>query len=350
MSRGPSASDSERAAGGDVCLVTGATGFIGGHVAGRLLAEGYRVRCLVRSTSDTSALERLELELVSGDLTDASSVTRAASGCRFVLHCGALVSDWATVDEISQINVVGTRNALEASVAAAVERLVHLSTTDVYAYPGDAEIDETQPPAGFGNWYSETKRAAEVEVRRAEQAGALEVVILRPATVYGPGSTDVVGEIARAITRGHMLLVGGGQAVAGLTYVENVVDAAMLALRQEAAAGQAFNITDGVEVTWRRFLDDVASGLGAPEPRWSLPYGVAYWLAFSLEQGYRMLRRSTRLTTPPLLSRQAVQILGRDQLFSNRKAREVLGWEPRVSYAEGLDATIRWLREELLRV
>lgn len=317
-------------------------------MARRLAAEGYRVRCLVRATSDTSALERLGLELIRGDLTDARSLTDAAQGCRFVLHCGALVSDWATVEEIRQINVTGTRNALRASIQAAAERFVHFSTTDVYGYPGGTGIEETYVPKRFSNWYAETKREAEAEVREAERNHALASVILRPATVYGPDSADVVGEMARAIRAGRMLLVGGGHAIAGLSYVENVVDATVLALRHAAAPGQAFNVTDGLDVTWRRFLGDLADGLGCPPPRWTLPYGAAYGIGVALEQGYRLLRRSTGLTASPLLSRQAVHVLGRDQDFSNRKTRELLGWEPRVGYAAGLAATLAWLRDEYL--
>jgi nucleoside-diphosphate-sugar epimerase len=317
-------------------------------VVRRLLREGYRVRCLVRASSDTSALEELNVELVSGDLTSADALRGAAEGCRFVLHCGALVSDWATIAEIRQINVVGTRNVLRASLAASVERFVLFSTTDVYGYPGGGAIDENQTPGGFSNWYSATKLAAEAEVRRVEKTDALETVILRPATVYGPQSEDVVGEMARAICAERMLLIDGGRAVAGLSYVENVVDAALLALRSDAAPGQAFNVTDGLNVTWRQFLAEVAEGLGCPQPRWSLPYGLAYALAFSLEHAYRFLRRTTGLRTPPLLSRQAVHVLGRNQDFSNRKAREVLGWEPGLSYAAGLDATLAWLKEAYL--
>ncbi|MBV9942330.1 MAG: NAD-dependent epimerase/dehydratase family protein [Solirubrobacterales bacterium] len=328
--------------------MTGATGFIGGHLARRLLREGYRVRCLVRESSDTSLLEALGAELARGDLTDARSLTAAARGCRFVLHCGALVSDWATINEIKRINVDGTRNVLEASTLASAERFVHVSTTDVYGYPGRRGVDEHHRPAGFSNWYAETKRAAEAEVRRVEQGRDLNVVILRPATVYGPRSEDVVGDMAQAMRRRQMLLVDGGRAVAGLLYIENLVDAAVLTLRSDAGLGEAFNLTDGLDITWRRFLADLAEGLGYPEPRWSVPYGVAFGIAFGLEYGYRFLRRTARINTRPLLSRQAVHVLGRDQDFSNRKARETLGWAPRVSYQDGLAATIKWLREEYL--
>jgi oxidoreductase len=322
------------------CLVTGATGFIGGHLAERLVREGHRVRCLVRSSSDTSLLERLDVERAVGDLTNAPSLPGAVEGCRYVLHCGAMVSDWATAEEIARVNVGGTRALLAASAAASVRRFVHFSTTDVYGYPGGAAIDETYATTRFSNWYAQTKRDAEAEVRRAE----LDAVVLRPATVYGPRSTEVVGEIAKALRGGHMLLVDGGQPVAGLCYVDNLVDAAILALRREAAPGQAFNVTDGLDVTWKRFTDDLAAGLGCSPARWSVPYPVAIGLGFALEHGYRLLRRTTGLTTPPLLSRQAVHVLGRNQDFSSRKAREVLGWEPRVEYPAGLEHTLAWLR------
>jgi nucleoside-diphosphate-sugar epimerase len=328
------------------CLLTGASGFIGGHLAERLLSEGWQIRCLVRPTSDTTRLRRLGAELVIGDLTRPSSLADAVEGCRHVLHCAAMVSDWATVDEIRRVNVLGTQGVLRASAAASVKRFVHLSTTDVYGHPGGRDVDEACTPSAFRNWYSQTKLEAEQEVRKAAQTSRLEVVILRPATVYGPGSREVVGEMARAIRAGHMILIGRGDAVAGLTYVENLADAAVLALGQSGAVGQTFNVTDQLAVTWRQFLDDLADGLDARRVRWNLPYGVASPLASALEQGYRLLRRATGLSTPALLSRQAVHVLGRPQDFSNRKAREVLGWVPRVDYPTGLAATLTWLREE----
>ncbi|MEA2199901.1 MAG: ornithine--oxo-acid transaminase [Solirubrobacteraceae bacterium] len=332
----------------NVCLVTGATGFIGGSLTRRLVQEGYSVRCLVRASSDTSLLDEQDVQIAVGDLTSARSLAHAVDGCHYVLHCGALVSDWSTKDEIVRTNVGGTRSLLKASVDASVHRFIHFSTTDVYGHPDRAEIDEAYAAKRFRNWYAQTKLEAEAEVRRMEAAHALDAVILRPATVYGPGSMDVIGEIARAIRGRNMLLVDGGRAVAGLCYVENLLDAAVLALRHEAAPGHAFNVSDGLDITWREFTDGLAEGLGCPKVRWSLPYWMAHGVGFSLEHGYRLLRRTTGLNAPPLLSRQAVQVLGNNQAFSNRKAREMLGWEPRVDYSAGLEATLAWLKSESL--
>jgi nucleoside-diphosphate-sugar epimerase len=330
----------------DLCLLTGASGFIGGHLATRLVREGRRVRCLVRASSDASRLEQLGVELALGDLTDADSLVRAARGASHVLHCGALVSDWATTREIARVNVGGTRKLLQAAAGASVRRFVHFSSTDVYSHPGGAAIEESHTATRFGNWYAHSKRQAEAQVRGVEATGALNAVILRPATVYGPGSEDVIGEIARAIQGRHMLLVDGGRPLAGLCYVENLIDAAVIALDHDAAPGHAFNVSDGLDVTWRQLADDLAAGLGCPPVRWSVPHPLAHAIGFSLEHGYRLLRRSTGLSAPPLLSRQAVQVLGKSQDFSNRKLREMLGWEPRVDYRSGLDATLAWLRSQ----
>lgn len=331
------------------CLVTGATGFIGGHIVERLRKEGYEVRCLVRKSSNTSFLEKLDVEIVRGDLTDAPSLRQAVDGCRFVFHCGAMVTDWGTGKEIQRANVKGTRNVLEAAAQAEVDRFIHISTTDVYGYPGGEAVDETHPPSPvFRNWYSHTKMHAESEVRRYERERGLPVVILRPATVYGPRSVNVVGELAKAIRSGRMLLVDGGRAVAGLCYIDNLLDAALLALRHEHAVGEAFNVSDGTRVTWKKFTDGIAAGLGCPPVRRSARYPVANAIGFSLESGYRLLRKVTGIGIPPLLSRQAVQVLGTNQDFSIQKAQRILGYEPRVDFPSGLAATMAWVKAEVL--
>jgi nucleoside-diphosphate-sugar epimerase len=329
-------------------LLTGGTGFIGGRLAERFAGEGLPVRCLVRRSSDTARLRALGVELVQGDLREAHSLAPALAGCPLVVHCAALVSDWATVAEIRSANVAGTQSLLEAARSAGVRRLIHFSSTDVYGHGGGQEIDEACRPARFANWYSQTKLEAETLVEAARRAWGLETVILRPATVYGPGSKEVVYEIARALRAGHMLLIDHGRPVAGLCQVENLIDAVAIARSHPGAPGETFNITDGLQVSWRQFTDDLAAGLGCAGARWSLPYRAAAVLGLCLEQGYRTLRRATGLTLPPLLSRQAVQVLGVDQSFSNRHARELLGWQPRVGYREGLEQTLAWLRSQPL--
>jgi nucleoside-diphosphate-sugar epimerase len=329
-------------------LLTGATGFIGGRLAERLAGEGRPLRCLVRSGSDTAALRALGAELSEGDLRVPHSLADAAAGCARVVHCAALVSDWATVAEIRAVNVRGTAALLDAARTTGVRHFVHLSSTDIYGHPGTADVEETFAPARFANWYSRSKLEAERLVLAAGDAGELETSVLRPATVYGPGSREVVLAIARALRRGHMLLIDGGRHVAGLCHVENAVDFIVAALEQPASARGAFNLSDGLDVSWRRFTDDLAAGLGCAPARLSLPYRAAAALAFALEHGYRALRRASGLHLAPLLSRQAVQVLGVEQSFSSRRARERLGWQPRVGYAEGLAQTLEWLRRELV--
>jgi nucleoside-diphosphate-sugar epimerase len=329
---------------GGVVLITGASGFIGSSLARRLCREGRRVRCLVRASSDTSRLADLPVELCTGSLADLGSLRRAAAGAGRIVHCAAMVSDWGTIAEISAANVAGTRNMLDAAAAAGVGRFVHISTTDVYGHPGGRLLDERVPPGRFANWYAQTKLEAERELRRATSSAATpEIAILRPATVYGPGSQELVGEIARAVAAGHMMLVGKGRSIAGLCYVENLLDAILLALEHPRAAGETFNVSDELDVTWAQFAADLAAGLDAPPVRLSLPYPLAGAIGAGLEHGYRLARRATGVQLPPLLSRQAVQVLGRDQSFSAARARELLGWAPRVGYREGLRATLEWL-------
>lgn len=335
-------------------LLTGGSGFVGGHLAERLVADGHHVRCLMRETSKVARLRSLTAEgdgpgteLVHGDLTDPASLAAAVEGVDAVVHSAAVVTDWATVEEIRSANVDGTRDLVAAAVRGGVRRFIQISTTDVYGYPGN-HIDEEFTPSGFANWYSQTKREAEAIVRTGCDAGGVEYVILRPATIYGPRASDIVGEIAKGLLGHYLPLIGGGNIIAGLCYVENLAEAVSLALDHPAAAGQTFNVLDGESVTWRQFLWDLARGIGARPPLLRLSYRVAWTLGVGLEESYRFARRLTGLTMDPLLSRAAVHVMGRPQDFSNRRLRETLGWEPRVGYPDGLAATLSWLREDYL--
>ena len=133
-------------------------------------------------------------------------------------------------------------------------------------------------------------------------------------------------------------------------YIDNLIDAALLALQHDDATGQAFNVSDGLDVTWREFTDGLARGLGRPEVRWSMPYRVANGVGFALEHGYRALRRATRHDVAAAALTPGGARDGPRPGLQCRKAREVLGWEPRVSYEDGLEKTLAWLQDEHLIV
>jgi oxidoreductase len=331
-----------------LCLVTGASGFLGSHLVDRLLREGASVRCLVRSTSKLDVLSSMNVELLQGDLTDEISLRAAVDGCDTVFHCGAMVSDWGTGAEIWKTNVIGTSYLLKASSRSKVKRFVHVSTTDVYGYPDALAVDESAPYAKrFCNWYSHSKAAADRLVMQTHERGHLETTVLRPATIYGPRSWGMVAEIGRALKARQMLMVREGNADAGLCYVENLVDAIMLAAQKDEAQGQAFNVTDGLFITWRQFLEDLAAGIGAPKPQLSLPYPIAFFVGTTLELVYRGLRKLTGLQTRPLLSRQAVHVMGTSQAFSAKKIQQQLNHQTTLDYASGLQHTVAWLLQTL---
>ncbi len=226
-----------------------------------------------------------------------------------------------------------------------MRRIVHISTTDVYGHPGQREVTEDEPQSGFANWYAQSKREAEWQLADCS-ASLPEIVVLRPATVYGPGSVEVIGEIAEAIRGGRMLLIGGGSATAGLCYVENLLDAVLLALDRAEAAGRVFNVADGLDVSWARFSDDLAAGLGCRAPRLSLPYPLAAAIAVTLERAYRLARSLDRPeNAAAALAPGGAGARARPGLQQPPRCARELGWEPRVGYEQGLEATLAWLRE-----
>ena len=321
-------------------LVTGASGFLGGRLVQMLAEGGERVRVLARATSDLGHLSQLQIQIVRGDLGDAAALTEAMRGVRVVYHCAACSTDWAAPATYLAANVAGTANVLDAAVrAGSVERFLHVSTTDVYGYP-QVPCDESAPMRDAGLPYNRTKIQGEEAVWRAHRECGLPVTVVRPATIYGPRGKDFVVEIASLLRQGMMMVIDGGRARGGFSYVDNVAAAMMAAAASPAAVGRAYNLCDETGVTWREYTDALADALGYRRAWLSLPFSAAMALGSAMELPYRLLK----ITKRPLLTRHAVYLLGRSQEFPAARAREDFGFAPRVSFAEGIAQSAAWFR------
>jgi nucleoside-diphosphate-sugar epimerase len=323
-------------------LVTGASGFLGGRLAEMLVERGEQVRVLARGSSDLRHLSHLQIQTVRGGLDDATALADAVRGVRVIYHCAACSTDWAPIQTYIAANVMGTQSLLDAAVrAGSVERFVHVSTTDVYGYPR-VPCDESAPRRDVGLPYNQTKIQGEEAVWRAHREHGLPVTVVRPATIYGPRGKDFVVEIAKMLREKMMLLIDGGRARGGFTYVDNVATAMMDAAASSVTVGRAYNITDGTGATWRAYTNALADALGYSRPWLALPFPVAMALGRTMEIPHGLLKLQAR----PLLTRHAVYLLGRDQEFPTARAREDFSFAPQVSFAEGVERSAAWVRSQ----
>lgn len=307
--------------------MTGASGFIGSHLVDALIDVGDQVRVLVRPTSNLHWVSP-QAERCIGDITDPASVRDAVRGVDRVFHCAAVVSDWGDPAIFRSVNVTGTKNILEAALGVA--KFVHVSTTDIYGYPGQRVTEDA--PFRYRGWpYGDTKIDAEKLVWEFAGRG-LPTTVIRPATVYGHRA-PVVTEIVNLLKRKEMVLIGKGNTDAGLCHVDNLVAALLLAGRPAYGVGRAYNIEDGLGVTWKEFADRLAMMLGLKPVRAKIPYRVAYTAGWALEAWGAVRKQSSR----PLLTRMSVELLGTSQNFSNQRARMELRWEPTVGFDEGMN-------------
>lgn len=318
-------------------FLTGATGFIGGHLARRLVrAEGARVIALARDPDKAGDLCDLGVEVIQGDITQPDGWREAVRGCRVVYHCAGWVSESGASEQAWAINVGGTENVVAAAVAAKVGRFIHLSTCGVYGSLQAFGIDESTPARRSGNPYKDSKIAAEEAVFRAYREHSLPVVAARASQVYGPGSDQFTVRPVEVIQSGRMILIDGGRYHCKPVYIDNLIDGLILCAQVEAAVGQAINLTDGDPVPWREFFGAYGRMLGI-EKFPSLPYPAA-WLAglfFELQASLNGKKSS--------FTRGAVNALRSSNSFSNQKALQLLGWEPRVDLEEGMRRTQAWL-------
>jgi nucleoside-diphosphate-sugar epimerase len=233
-------------------LVTGAGGFIGGRLADRLVREcGAAVRAQVRSVAGALRLARFPLEIVRGDVTDRGFLAAAVAGCDAVFHCayGTRGGRW----ERGLVNREGTRRLLAAAARAGVGRAVHLSTLMVYGLTADGDLTEEAPRRRSGEVYADSKIAAERIALGFARRGELGVAVLQPTAVYGPFGGVWTARVLAELRTGRVILVDGGEGLANHVYVDDLVDAMLLAAVEPAAVGEAFLVSSAEPAPWRDF-------------------------------------------------------------------------------------------------
>ena len=324
-----------------VVLVTGVNGFIGSHVARRLLDLGCSVRGIVRPTSDLSFIDGLDIEIFRGDVTDQASLQEPMSGVDTVVHIAGLASDWGPYKLFYAVNVMGTRNTAETASRNSVGRFVHIGTAAVHGFPGFRDLPESAPMPRTPFPYCETKKIAERWLFDFARTSEMEVTSIRPGNVFGPRDHTFIQKYLDAMTAGRAGYIDGGRHLTAPVYVENLTDAILTACTCPAVRGEAFTITDGLVITWKEFTQKLASEMGISPPQLSIPFAAAYTLGAGWELAYRLLG----VSTAPLLTRYRASNGGRDYHFSIEKARRLLGYRPAVGFAEAVARTVAWYRE-----
>jgi dihydroflavonol-4-reductase len=315
-------------------LVTGATGFVGSHLTEALAAAGHTVRALVRPGARADRLAAAGVETFVGELTKEADVVNATAGCERVYHLAAAFRNVKHCDQIYwDVNVGGTLNVLAAARAHQCERVIHCSTGGVHGHIEQPPANETyrfRP----GDVYQRTKLEAELAVTAAGHDG-LPIAIVRPGGIYGEGDMRFL-PLFRAIQQRRFAMVGSGEARLHMVHVDDLVRGILLAGSRPEALGEAFLIAGAEAPTLNEIAAVVAEIVGARRPKLHIPVLPVYAAAWLCEA------ICVRLRVEPPLHRRRVGFFTHHREFDITKARERIGYEPRVGLAEGLRRTAAW--------
>jgi nucleoside-diphosphate-sugar epimerase len=325
-------------------LVTGATGFLGKALARRLQLSGDEVTALGRNPAVLAALEQEGMHSCCADLSDAEAIKAACQGQEVVFHSGALSSAWGPARLFYQANVLGTQNVIAGCEAAGVRRLVYVSTPSIYfRFKSRMDVREDAPlPEAAANEYARTKLLAEHEIDRAFARG-LPVISIRPRAIFGEGDNAILPRLISRLQTGRMRVIGDGQNITDLTYVENVVDALLLcASAPELLMNRKYNITNGEPLPLWDLIRKVCEALGFEYPRRRISYPAALGLATVLEMVNSLLPGRPE----PLLTRYMVGVLAKSTTLDISAARRDLGYIPRISVEEGFQRFVSWWKNQ----
>lgn len=318
-------------------LVTGCGGFLGRHVTAQLLARGNRVRGLARG--DYPAVSALGVDLRRGDITDPTGIANACRGVDAVIHCAAIAGVWGPWERYHSINTVGTQNVIEACRRHAVPILVHCSSPSVTFDGSDQSgVDESVPyPAHYLCHYSHTKAVAEQAVLAAHRTGTLHTAALRPHLIWGGDDPHLFPRLVARARSGRLRIVGDGDNRIDTVHVENAAAAHLNALDHltqpdPVGGGRAFFITQDEPVRCWDWIAEVLRIADVPPPKRRISLATAWRIGATLETLYRL----AGIRQEPPMTRFLAAQLARDHYFDISAAKQVLGYRPSLSTAEGL--------------
>jgi 2-alkyl-3-oxoalkanoate reductase len=322
--------------------ITGASGFLGGALAGAYHERGDEVVALVRSTSDTSFLESIGANLIDGPLIEPESFDRLLDGVDLAIHCAAMATDFGPWEQFQAINVDSTQLFLESCLKNEIARAIYISSVAVYGNGKHHRGTDEEAPYEtiIVDNYTRSKIMAERIGNEFIQQRNLPLTIIRPGYIWGEGDRAIMPKLIDAIKKNLVAVVDGGRNVMNLTHIDNLVGGIMLAGEKEIAIGRVYNITDGSKVTTRHFIEDLLEIIGVEYKIRSYPYVPAYVVAYLLE----IYSRLRRYKVMPPITRYTVRVGEFDQIFDISRAIYELGYEPKISYKEGMAGMIRYVR------
>jgi nucleoside-diphosphate-sugar epimerase len=319
-------------------LVTGATGFTGGHLARTLAARGYHVRALVRQPDNAAELERSGLEPAAGSLEDRRALARAVKDVEVVYHIAAVYRQAGIPKSAYRaINATAVGDLIDAAAAAGVRRVVHCSTVGVH---GDIEHPPANEDAPLrpGDIYQETKVEGERIAREAAQRTGVPVTIARPSGIYGPGDRRLL-KLFRGVARRRFVVLGSGHIFYHLTYIDDLVEGFRLCGEVPAAANRTYILAGGEVTTLNELIGLIAAEARVAPPTLKLPVWP-FWLA-----GAACEAVCVPLGIEPPIYRRRVDFFTKSRAFDINRARAELGYAPQVDLRDGIRRTLTWYKE-----
>lgn len=322
-------------------LITGATGFTGSHLAKRLALKGHKIRCLVRPSSNYTALEKAGYEITFGDIRNKTSVEKAVNGIDIIFNIAAIFRTWGLPDTVYyETHVEGTRNLLEAGLRNNIKRFIHCSTIGVHGSIKNPPGSENSP-FNPGDAYQRTKLEAEQLALKYYREKKLPVVIIRPAGIYGPGDTRFV-KLFRAIARRKFAMIGSGKTLWHPVYIDDLITGFALAMTQPNIEGNAFILGGPEYLTLNELAGYIASTLNVPSPKLHIPAKPIQFAGTVCE----LICKPFGINPP--LFRSRVDFFTKTRAFSITKAKELLGYTPKCDIITGVKLTAQWYKENNL--